>query len=142
LAGAAEGGSPSAVDVDRALERLVTAARADQDVLAVLLYGSQARGDTHAGSDVDVALVLTDVPRERLEIGRIQLRYASLGDADVQIFQRLPLYVQSRVLREGRVLFVRDEDALYEAAFRTVRAWELFRPRYERYLGEVARGGS
>jgi predicted nucleotidyltransferase len=130
------------VDVDRALERLVTAARADQDVLAVLLYGSQARGDTHAGSDVDVALVLTDVPRERLEIGRIQLRYASLGDADVQIFQRLPLYVQSRVLREGRVLFVRDEDALYEAAFRTVRAWELFRPRYEAYLAEVARGGS
>ncbi len=58
------------------------------------------------------------------------------------MFQRLPLYVQSRVLREGRVLFVRDEDALYEAAFRTVRAWELFRPRYEAYLAEVARGRS
>jgi predicted nucleotidyltransferase len=130
------------VDVDRALERLVAAARADQDVLAVILYGSQARGEAGAGSDVDVALVLANATREPLEIGRVLLRYASLGDADVQVFQRLPLYVQSRVLREGLVLFVRDEDALYEAAFRTVRAWELFRPRYEAYLAEVARGRS
>jgi predicted nucleotidyltransferase len=130
------------VDVDRALERLVAAARADQDVLAVILYGSQARGEAGAGSDVDVALVLANATREPLEIGRVLLRYAALGDADVQVFQRLPLYVQSRVLREGRVLFVRDEDALYEAAFRTVRAWELFRPRYEAYLAEVARGRS
>ena len=130
------------MDVERVTERLLSAARADGDVLAVILYGSQARGDAHAGSDVDIALVLTDARREPTEFGRILLRYASLGDADVQVFQRLPLYVQSRVLREGRVLFVRDEDALYEAAFRTVRAWELFRPRYEAYLAEVARGGS
>jgi uncharacterized protein YutE (UPF0331/DUF86 family) len=34
----------------------------------------------------------------------------------VQIFQRLPLHVQSRVLREGRVLYARDQDALYEEA--------------------------
>lgn len=99
------------MDVDRALAPLVAAARADQEVLAVILYGSQARGEAHAGSDVDVALVLTDTRREPIEVGRIQLRYASLSDADVQVFQRLPLYVQSRVLREGRVLFVRDEDA-------------------------------
>ena len=51
------------MNVDRALEQLVTAARADEDVLAVILYGSQARGDAHAGSDVDVALVLTDSTR-------------------------------------------------------------------------------
>jgi predicted nucleotidyltransferase len=130
------------VDVDRIVERLLSAARADRDVLAVIFHGSRARGDAHAASDVDVALVLTDGVRTPLEVGHIQLRYASLSDADVQVFQRLPLAVQSRVLREGRVLFVRDEDALYDAAFRTVRAWELFRPRYEAYLAEVARGGS
>jgi hypothetical protein len=132
----------SRVDPHRQLDPLVAAARADGDVLAVILHGSQARGDARIDSDVDVALVLTHAERQPSEVGHVLLRYASLGDADVQVFQRLPLYVQSRVLREGRVLFVRDEDALYEAAFRTVRAWELFRPRYEAYLAEVARGGS
>jgi predicted nucleotidyltransferase len=130
------------VDGDRQLDRVVAAARTDADVLAVLLYGSRARGDAHAASDVDLCLVLTPARRTAVELGRILLGYASMGDLDVQIFQRLPLYVRRRVLKEGRVLFVRDEDALYEEAFRTIRAWELFRPRYEAYLAEVARGGS
>jgi predicted nucleotidyltransferase len=130
------------VNVDHVLGGLLAAARVDPDVLAVILYGSQARGDAGAESDVDVALVLTHAERGSSEEDHVLLRYASLCDADVQVFQRLPLYIQSRVLREGRVLFVRDEDALYQAAFRTVRAWELFRPRYEAYLAEVARGRS
>jgi hypothetical protein len=58
-------------------------------------------------------------------------------------FNRLARSVgRQPVIKEGQVLFVRDEDALYEEAFRTIRAWELFRPRYEAYLVEVARGGS
>jgi len=43
------------------------------------------------------------------------------------------------VLKEGRVLFVRDEDRLYDTAFRTVQAFEDFRPGYQAYLNEVAR---
>lgn len=136
------GASPSGVDANRGIERVVAAAGTDADVLAVILYGSHARAEAQPGSDVDLCLVLTPARRDAAEVGRILLGYASLGDVDVQVFQRLPLYVRRRVLKEGRVLFVRDEDALYEEAFRTVRAWELFRPRYEAYLAEVARGGS
>jgi len=40
------------------------------------------------------------------------------------------------------VLFVRDEDALYDLAFRTIQAFEDFRPYYRTYLAEVARAGS
>jgi predicted nucleotidyltransferase len=130
------------VDAIVQIHAVVAAAQGDEDVLAVILYGSQVRGDARPGSDTDVCLVLTPGTRDATTLGQLRLRYASLGDLDVQLFQRLPLYVQCRVLREGRVLFVRDEDALYAEAFRTVRAWELFRPRYEAYLAEVARGGS
>jgi len=44
------------------------------------------------------------------------------------------------VLKEGRVLFCRDEDALYEAAFVTIRAFEPFKRTYRAYLEEVAYG--
>jgi len=125
------------------LERLVAMARDDGDILAVVLFGSHARGDQHAGSDVDVCLVLAAAAPDAASIGRVALTYASeASDLDVQVFQGLPLYVRRRVLRDGRVLFVRDEDALYALASRTVRAWESFRPRYEAYLAEVARGRS
>jgi predicted nucleotidyltransferase len=126
----------------RKVELLLTMARNDAEMLAVILYGSRARGDDHVGSDVDVCLVLTARTRESATVGRLALAYASVVDLDVQVFQRLPLYVRRRVLKEGRVLFVRDEDALYDLAFRTVREYESFRPRYQAYLAEVARGGS
>jgi hypothetical protein len=56
---------------------------------------------------------------------------------DVHIFQQLPLYIRVRVLKEGRILFVRDENQLYELAFRTAQAFEDFKHIYYGYLKEV-----
>ena len=42
------------------LDRLVAVAAADDRILAVLLYGSHARGEADAYSDIDVGLVATD----------------------------------------------------------------------------------
>lgn len=134
--------TPRNVTAEQQLGRLLAAARLDENVLAVLLFGSRARGDGRADSDVDVCLVLTQRARERSDVARARLTYAMQVDLDVQVFQQLPIYVRHRVLKEGRVLFVRDEAALYDLALRTVRAFELFRPRYQAYLTEVARARS
>lgn len=88
------------------LERLLATAREDPDVLAVVLYGSRARGDAGPGSDTDVCLVLRDAfPRE--ELPRRALDYLGF-DLDLRIVQALPLPLRRRVL------FVRDEGALYD----------------------------
>lgn len=127
-------------EVARALDRIVTHARDDAQVLAVALYGSHARGDARPDSDIDVCLMLEMARYEPLALSEKKLEYLALTDADVQVFQQLPLYIRHRVLKEGKFLFVRDEDRLYELAFRTAQAWEDFRPYYRRYLDEVARG--
>jgi hypothetical protein len=46
------------------------------------------------------------------------------------------------VLKEGKILLCKDEDALYEVAYRTAQAFEDYKPYYRRYLEEVARAGS
>jgi predicted nucleotidyltransferase len=126
----------------QALEKIVLEAKEDDDVLAVILFGSVARGKSGPDSDVDICLVLEDRPYEAAALSQRKLHYLSRFDLDVQIFQQLPLYVRRRVLKEGRVLWARDEERLYDVAFRAVRAFELFRPRYEDYLRTIARGGS
>ena len=123
-----------------AIDRLVARAKSDPGVLAAILFGSRARGDGSAASDYDVCLVLAAPPRSDLEAGRKRLDYLALGDLDVVLFHQLPLHVRSRVLRDGRVLFARDEDALYAVAVRTARAFEGFRHIYRGYLDAVARG--
>ncbi|MEW6683035.1 MAG: nucleotidyltransferase domain-containing protein [Nitrospirota bacterium] len=126
--------------VARVLDCIVAHARDDANVLAVALYGSHARGDARPDSDIDVCLMLEPARYEPLALSEKKLEYLGLSDADVQVFQQLPLYIRHRVLKEAKFLFVRDEDRLYELAFRTAQAWEDFRPYYQRYLDEVARG--
>ena len=124
------------------LARLLQRATQDTAVLAVLLYGSAARGEATAMSDLDVCLVLTPQRRTSAQMSAQRLEYVQEFNLDIQVFQQLPIYLRQRVLKDGRVLFVRDEDRLYELAYRTVQAFEDFRPRYQAYLDEVARVGS
>jgi predicted nucleotidyltransferase len=126
-------------DVEGLLWGLIARAERDRDVLAVILFGSQARGDAGPGSDVDVCVVLDVGSPAGLEASRKRLEHLAGRDLDVKIFQQLPLYIRPRVLKDGWVLFVRDEDRLYDLAIRTVRAFEDFRPYYQRYLDAIAR---
>ena len=130
---------PKAADIDKVLAR----ARKDADVLAVFLFGSVVRGEQTAHSDIDICLVLVPprTPYESTLLSRKRLEYLAQFDLDVQIFQALPLYIRSRILKEGKVLFVRDEDLLYDLAFRTAQAFEDFKPIYYRYLEQVAHVG-
>lgn len=117
------------------LDRLVEQAEGDPEVMAVFLFGSAARGEA-APSDVDVCLVLAGSPG-REAASEKRLEYLANFDLDVQVFQSLPLPVRQRVLKEGRVLLSKDDDALYELAAFTIRACTYFRPAYETYLEGV-----
>ncbi len=127
------------VSSERHIARLLRRASQDADVLAVVLFGSAARGEASPTSDVDMCLVLTPGQRTAAQMSAKRMEYLQEVDLDVQVFQQLPLYIRHRVLKDGQVLFFRDEPALYDLAFRTVQAFEDFRPRYYAYLNEVSR---
>ena len=128
------------MSAERQLDRVLRRAATDPDVLAVMLFGSVARGEATTRSDLDVCLVLRGSRRSRHDLAAKRVTYLGDVDLDVQVFQALPLYIRTRVLKEGRVLLCRDEDALYEVAFVTIRAFERFKRTYHAYLDEVAHG--
>jgi hypothetical protein len=45
-----------------------------------------------------------------------------------------------RVLKEGKVVFCRDEDMLYDLAIKTMKEFEDFKPIYYEYLKGVLNG--
>lgn len=129
-------------NVETRLKEILKKVQSDPEVLAVFLFGSVARGEEGPGSDVDVCLVFFPTSRDRLYMAQKRLYYMSEAPEglDIQVFQLLPLYIRHRVLKEGKVLFCRDEDALYDLAFATAKAFEDFRHVFREYLDEVARG--
>jgi predicted nucleotidyltransferase len=121
------------------VELLLKEAQQDDDVLAVMLFGSVARGEPSAQSDIDICLVLYPKRWDLEELAHKRWNYLRF-DLDIKIFQQLPLYVRRRVLKEGIVLLVKDEDQLYELAFRTAKEFEDFKHTYRDYLEAIARG--
>lgn len=123
------------------IRRLFDRAQADEAILAVLLFGSRARGEATPESDIDLCMVLfpdRDTADERIWV---RLEYLPSEKLDIRLFQQLPLYIRKRVLKDGAILFCRDLDALYELAFRTAKSFADFRPHYRHYLEQVARAG-
>lgn len=118
------------------LNELLGAAKKDKSVLAVVLFGSRARGE--AARDVDVCLVL--YPDKSSEGFDKRVEYSTHENLDVSVFQDLPLYIRKRVLEDGKVLLCKDEGLLYDIASATVREFEYFKPRYEDYLEGVLHG--
>lgn len=129
---------------ERLIEKVIEKIKADEAVLAVILFGSRARGEELPGSDIDLCLVLAPTRDTRTDQMTARMAYLPDGSGrlDLRIFQQLPLYIRRRVLKEGTVLLCKDLDALYAIAYRTAQAFEDFKPIYRHYLDQVAHAGS
>jgi hypothetical protein len=130
--------------MDHLVERLIEKVKRDETVLAVVLFGSRARGEETSASDVDLCLILPPGRDSKIEQTNVGMAYLGYNDErlGIHVFQQLPLYIRRRVLKEGKVLFCRDLDALYGIACRTAQAFEDFKLIYRQYLEQVAHAGS
>ncbi len=98
----------------------------------VILYGSSLNSYHLDDSDIDLCLYIND---EKKTLSSIRLGLLKMFNEklDIQIFQLLPLYVQIEVLK-GKVLYVKEEDRLYEIANETIDEYEEFYPFYLDYI--------
>lgn len=119
------------------------------EVIAAYLYGSQARGQVHPGSDIDVAVLQADggegTSLKLLELGQ-RLEVASgLKNVDVRLLNSAPLAARGRILTEGRLLYSADESARVDFEVRTRSLYFDFLPHLEflqkAFISHTAREG-
>jgi predicted nucleotidyltransferase len=119
-------------------------------VVLAYLFGSHARGQAWAQSDVDVAVLLEGHPDNdrcfdaRLEVIGGLMEILNTNEVDVLILNQAPPALAYAVLRDGILLFCRDHQARIEYQLHTVNEYLDFRPilkRHERAILEKARRG-
>lgn len=117
-------------------DKILEMAKKDKEVIAVVLFGSRARKEATPESDTDICLFLEN-PENSSEK---RIEYTLSDNLDVQAFQALPMYIKMRILKEGKILFCRDEKALYEIALKTVREFEDYKKFYYGYMEAMVNG--
>ena len=120
------------------LEKIVKKARKDENVLAVILFGSYARGEAKPNSDVDICLVLKKEFKRDFTEKKLEYLSEFSDRFDIHVFQQMPLYLKIRVLREGKVLLNKNYDELFQIAMKTVKDFELFKKHYHACIKGVA----
>lgn len=118
------------------LKRQLAPLRGDKRIVAVLLFGSWARGEQKPLSDLDICVI----PSAGADFEDV-VRITPAVDADVSYFYNLPLHVRERVLSEGKPLLMNDREAFLEAKVRAVVEYLEFKPLRERLINAMlARG--
>lgn len=118
---------------------LINYAANDLSVLAVFLFGSHARHEAREDSDVDICLVMSKQVDHASFFDK-RMDYLNNFNADIHIYQQVPLYIRQRILKEGKVLYCRDEELLYELACHTITEFADYEHIYRDYLKEIERG--
>jgi len=98
----------------------------------IILYGSSLVLYHLDDSDIDICLYIDDEKKNLSKI-RLELLKKFNENFDIQMFQLLPLYVQIEVLK-GKILYVKEEDRIYEIANETIDEFEEFYPFYLDYI--------
>jgi len=125
--------------MEKLIENILNKSKKDKDILAVALFGSYARGEPYR--DIDICIFLKK-KLSNLEMSNKRIKLLSIvnNKLDIQIFQQLPLYIRTRILKEGKIILSKNLNNLYELAFLTIKEFDSYKQLYYMCLKEVENG--
>jgi predicted nucleotidyltransferase len=101
---------------------------------AIYLFGSYARGKAKPISDIDIC-VLTK--RDTAKDIKEQILSNSSKKIDIVIFWDLPPAIRFRVLKEGKLLYERDNLTLHRIKIDTLKSYLDIQPMIRRQCSKV-----
>ena len=104
------------------------------EVEAIYLFGSYAKGNAKPTSDIDIC-VLTgrEIPKQVKE----EILSNSSRGIDISIFWDLPPTIRFRVLKEGKLLYKKDEIGLQRIKVDTLKSYLDIQPRIKKYCVRI-----
>jgi predicted nucleotidyltransferase len=117
-------------DIKEWIKLIMNELRSNDEVEAIYLFGSYAKGNAKPISDVDIC-VLTErnIPKRVKE----EILSNSSKNIDISIFWDLPPTIRFRVFKEGKLLYKRDEIALQRVKVATLKSYLDIQPMIKRH---------
>jgi predicted nucleotidyltransferase len=136
-------GAPVPADVDTRLPDLVGRLSGDPRLVALWLFGSRARGEADALSDVDLAALAAGAP-SRADLARWELEWLSAANETLRtdevslvVLNHATLLSRHEILRGARLLFATSPEVAADFELATIRAFLDFRVHLDEYDREL-----
>lgn len=125
---------PGLIDISHRIPALVDYFEKNKDLLAAYLYGSYGTAEQTPLSDVDIAVLLKwevkDNFNKQLEISSKVAEITGSDDVNVLFLNSVPVIMQFRVIKTGRLLFVRGQAELADFQELVCKIYADFMPDY------------
>ena len=137
--------SQNPIEPEKYLSSLIDFFKAQNDVVAVYLFGSRASGTAGPLSDIDIAVLLKEGLGKEMysekEVNYLSRANDILHTDEVSfvLLNKAPLTIKYGVITDAKILFSRDEDARFSFEERVMDEYMDFRPVLEEYDREVLR---
>ncbi|MGB8218279.1 MAG: nucleotidyltransferase domain-containing protein [Candidatus Methanoperedens sp.] len=96
-----------------------------EDILAILLYGSVAKGEDTSQSDIDICIVSPSCEDKKSLLNEIYRKLDVFSKKyDVRFFEELPLYIQINIIKSNKIIYSKDVYELYEYFYYFRKLWE------------------
>lgn len=97
---------------------------AEYPVAFAYIFGSRAAGQAHRESDMDIAVGFSKPVTDEIFYEIFNRLYSGLGipseKLDLKNFAELPLALRFRVIRDGKLLYIKDQKTHRDMATRTL----------------------
>jgi predicted nucleotidyltransferase len=110
------------------ISAVVDGIKRERGVEAIYLFGSHASGKAKPYSDIDLCVITGRSARKESILSH------SSDKIDTTIFWDLPLYIRYRVIKEGKLLYAKNELAVHRIRVDTVLSYLDFKPILERHF--------
>ncbi|MHB1043092.1 MAG: type VII toxin-antitoxin system MntA family adenylyltransferase antitoxin [Eubacteriales bacterium] len=113
-------------------------------VTCCYLFGSRAGQDFYPDSDIDLAVIFDDFSNSKHIMAlEIEMHDAAADvlkplEVDLLFLQKAPVYLKFDVIKNGKVIYSRDEDFRTDFEDITIRDYLDFKPVLDMYYREMA----
>ena len=130
---------------EKDIERIIHYFRDRDEVSALYLFGSSAKGKKTKESDIDIAVLLDGSWLHKKDIEKFRKKYYeasphfSLRRVDIVILNTAPVFLKYQVIKTGKILFDRNRKLRVGFTEKTINEYLDFKPILDVHLNAVAR---
>jgi len=116
--------------IKKRIDIIVAELKKIRSIQAIYLFGSQVRGEAGPLSDIDICVIAPAASKKE----KNEISGCAYHDVDIILFDNLPLTIQARIFKEGKLLFVANQHYIDELAWRTTKTYLDYKPILKKFI--------